>query len=180
MPQISTSSSTICNNCAMRLAWKSSHSQCPDSNFPLDAKSFYRPMNRVVYEHIRNIKPQSPPANEPVFRGGSCRPNSCFVSLCNLAGIRPKQDLESGKEIPWHLKDLRKTCATYYDEHIPESSVEIPGHAVGGITYRHYAHRDPLAFRALMTIPQPSAFLALVKGHDGECPCCIRPFQTAD
>jgi len=65
-------------------------------------------------------------------------------------------------------------------EHIPESSVEILGHAVGGITYRHYAHRDPLAFRAIMTIPQPSAFLALVKGHDGECRCCRRPFQTAD
>ena len=67
-----------------------------------------------------------------------------------------------------------------YDEHIPESSIEILGHAVGGITYRHYAHRDPLAFRAIMTIPQPSAFLALIKGHDGECPCCKRPFATAD
>jgi len=56
------------------------------------------------------------------------------------------------------LKDLRKTCATYYDEHVPESSVEILGHSVGGITYRHYAHRAPLAFRAIMTLPQPSAF----------------------
>ena len=37
--------------------------------------------------------------------------------------------------IPWHLKELRKTCDTDYDEHIPESSVEIPGHAVGGITF---------------------------------------------
>ena len=142
-------------------------------------KSFYRPMNRVIHEHLRNIMPDSSPPNEPVFRGGGCRPNSCIISLCNLAGISPKQDLESGKVVPWHLKDLRKTCATYYDEHIPESSVEILGHAVGGITYRHYAHRDPLAFRAIMTIPQPSAFLALVKGHDGECPCCRRPFQTA-
>jgi hypothetical protein len=26
------------------------------------------------------------------------------------------------------LKDLRKTCATYDDEHVPESSVEILGH----------------------------------------------------
>ncbi len=143
-------------------------------------KTFYRPMNRVVHEHIRNIMPQSPEPNDPVFLGGGCRPNATFVTLCQLAGIRPKLDIETGQQVPWHVKDLRKTCATYYDEHIPESSIEILGHAVGGITYRHYAHRDPLAFRAIMTIPQPSAFLALVKGHDGECPCCRRPFVTAD
>jgi len=52
---------------------------------------------------------------------------------------------------------VRKTCATYYDEHMPESSIEILGHSVGGITYRHYAHRAPLAFKAIMTLPQPSA-----------------------
>lgn len=143
-------------------------------------KSFYRPMNRVVHEHIRSIMPQSPEPNDPVFHGGGCRPNATFVSLCQLAGIRSKLDIETGQQVPWHLKDLRKTCATYYDEHIPESSIEILGHAVGGITYRHYAHRDPLAFRAIMTIPQPSAFLALVKGREGECPCCKRPFVTAD
>ena len=102
------------------------------------------------------------------------------ASSKDLCAIRPKLDIETGQQVPWHLKDLRKTCATYYDEHIPESSIEILGHAVGGITYRHYAHRDPLAFRAIMTIPQPSAFLALVKGHDGECPCCRRPFVTED
>jgi hypothetical protein len=32
----------------------------------------------------------------------------------------------------------------------------------------------PLAFKAIMTLPQPSAFAALVKGFDGECPCCRR------
>jgi triacylglycerol esterase/lipase EstA (alpha/beta hydrolase family) len=74
---------------------------------------------------------------------------------------------------------LRKTCATYYDEHVPESSVEILGHSVGGITYRHYAHRSPLAFRAITTLPQPTAFSALLKGNDGECPCCRRRFADA-
>ena len=29
----------------------------------------------------------------------------------------------------WVLKDLRKTCATYYDERVPESSIEILGHS---------------------------------------------------
>jgi hypothetical protein len=141
-------------------------------------------MNRVVHEHIRNIIPQSPEPNDPVFRGDGCRPNATFVTLCRIAGIRPKLDIENGQPVWWQLKDLRKTCTTYYYyyyyEHIPESSIEILGHAVGGITYRHYAHRDPLGFRAIMTIPQPSAFLALVKSHDGDCPCCRTPFVTAD
>jgi hypothetical protein len=51
----------------------------------------------------------------------------------------------------------------------PELSVEILGHAVGGITCRHYAHRAPLALKAIMILPHPTAFAALVKGCDGEC-----------
>ena len=58
-------------------------------------------------------------------------------------------------------------------------SIEILGHSVGGITYRHYAHRAPLAFKAIMTLPQPTAFSALIHGHDDECPCCRRPFADA-
>lgn len=38
---------------------------------------------------------------------------------------------------------------------MPESSIEILGHTVGGITYRYYAHRAPLAYKAIMTIPNP-------------------------
>jgi hypothetical protein len=77
------------------------------------------------------------------------------------------------------LKDLRKTAATYYDEHVPESSIEILGHSVAGVTYRHYAHRAALAFRAIMTPPQPSAFAAMAKGFDGHCPCSGGHFWTA-
>ena len=83
------------------------------------------------------------------------------------------------REVVRQVQDLRKTSATYHDENVPESSVEILGHSVGGITYRHYAHRAPLAFKAIMTIPQPTAFSALTKGGDGECPCCRRPFAKA-
>jgi hypothetical protein len=49
-----------------------------------------------------------------------------------------------------------------------------------GITYRHYAHRAPLAFKAIMTLPQPMAFTSLAKGFDGECPCCRRTFSGPD
>ena len=142
-------------------------------------KAFYRPMNRVVHAHIKSIMPENPRPDDAVFHGGGSRPNSRFQSLCDLAGIKPKTNAETGHEEPWVLKDLRKTCATYYDEHVPESSIEILGHALAGITYRHYAHRGPLAFKAIMTLPQPSAFSALVKGYDRECPCCRRPFADA-
>jgi hypothetical protein len=98
--------------------------------------------------------------NRPVAAplGGSARPNVRFQELCEIAGIKPRTNAQTGKEEPWLLKDLRKTCATYYDAHVPESSIEILGHSVGGITYRHYAHRAPLAFKAIMTLPQPTAF----------------------
>jgi integrase len=142
-------------------------------------KAFYRPMNRVVNAHLRNIMPDDPSPDVPVFLGGGARPNARFQALCTLAGIKPRLDIETGKQEPWELKDLRKTCATYYDEHVPESSVEILGHSVGGITYRHYAHRAPLAFRAIMTLPQPTAFTVLLRGRDGECPCCRRRFADA-
>jgi hypothetical protein len=51
-------------------------------------------------------------------------------------------------------------------EHMPESSIEILGHPVGGITYRHYVHHDPLAFKAIIALPQPPAFRALVNGFE--------------
>ncbi len=142
-------------------------------------KTFYRPMNRVVHAHIKSVMPERPNPDDPVFHGGGSRPNGRFQALWNLAGIKPKTNAETGDDEPWELKDLRKTCATYYDEHVPESSIEILGHSVGGITYRHYAHRGPLAFKAIMTLPQPSAFSALVNGYDGECPCCRRRFDDA-
>ena len=101
------------------------------------------------------------------------------VTFASSPGSSRSWTQKRGKETPWLLKDLRKTCATYYDEHLPESSIEILGHSVAGVTYRHYAHRGPLAFKAIMTILQPSAFAAQVKGYDGECPCCRTRFADA-
>jgi hypothetical protein len=133
-------------------------------------------MNRVVHSHLRSIVPENPLPDDPVFLGGGSRPNNRFRELCNLAGIKPRKNIETGEDGTWELKDLRKSCATYYDRHVPDSSIEILGRSVSGITYRHYAHRAPLAFKAIMTLPQPSAFTGLVRGFDGQCPCCRRPF----
>lgn len=139
-------------------------------------KSFWRPMNRTVRLHLKNLCPADVDPDSPVFHGGGTRPNSRFRELCKLAGVSAKRDIESGEEQEWVLKDLRKTCATYYDEHMPESSIEILGHSAGGITYRHYALRAPLAFRAILSLPQPSAFKSLAQGFEGQCPCCRRRF----
>jgi hypothetical protein len=123
--------------------------------------------------------PDNPDPDSPVFFGGGTRPNNRFRALCNLAGIRPKTRIDTGEQRFWVLKDLRKTCATHYDEHVPESSIEILGHSAGRITYRHYAHRAPLAFRAILSLPQPSAFKTLAQGFEGQCPCCRRSFSYA-
>ena len=128
---------------------------------------------------LRSTRPDDPRPDQPVFHCGSSRPNEQFQRLCSLAGVKPKQDVETAGDKLWVLKDLRKTSATYYDEHMPESSIEILGHSVGGVTYRHYAHRDPLAFKAITSLPQPTAFNALVHGFDGERPCCRRKFHQA-
>ena len=74
------------------------------------------------------------PADPPALRG-------LLLAAAILSQGRRTVANEAGPEEHWELKDLRKTCATSYDEHVPESSVEILGHSVGGITYRHYAHR---------------------------------------
>jgi hypothetical protein len=96
-----------------------------------------------------------------------------------LAEIKPKKNAETGEDEAWLLNDLRKTCATYYDEHVPESSIESLGNSVGGITYRHYAHRDPLTFNAIMTLPQPSEFRALCRRIRRRMPCCRRRFANS-
>jgi integrase family protein with SAM-like domain len=95
-------------------------------------KTFYRPMNRTWHAHIKSVMRENPDPDAPVFLGGGTRPNKRFRALCRLASTGPKTNEETGEEQPWVLADLRKTCATYYDEHVPESSVEILGHSAGG------------------------------------------------
>jgi hypothetical protein len=92
----------------------------------------------------------------PRFRNSSSR--MYCTAFSRFASERPDAGRAVGVEEP--AEDVRDVLRR-------ESSVEIPGHSVGGITYRHYAHRAPLAFRAIMTLRQPPAFLPLVKGFDG-------------
>ena len=58
---------------------------------------------------------------------------------------------------------------------MPESSIDILGLSVGGVTYRHYAHRDPLAFTAIMSLDDVSATACCIR-----CMHCIQssPFDV--
>lgn len=49
--------------------------------------------------------------------------------------------------MPKEFKELPKTCAACYYEHMPEWSIETLGHSVGGDTYRHHTNRSPLGFK---------------------------------
>jgi hypothetical protein len=75
-------------------------------------KQFQRPMNRVVYTHLKSIRSAEPLLDQPVFDCSSSRPNTQFQLLCQLAGVKPKQEVETGEDQLWVLRDLRKTCAT--------------------------------------------------------------------
>ena len=59
--------------------------------------------NRVVHAHIKSLMPEQPRRDDPVFLGGSSRPNSRFRELCQLAGIEPKTDAETGAERAWMI-----------------------------------------------------------------------------
>lgn len=92
--------------------------------------------------------PSRPPECDPCmpfrWHGSASQVRISPAHQGSLADIKNRKNIETGADEAWELKDLPKTCATYYDEHVPESSTEILGHSVGGITYRHYAHRAPL------------------------------------
>ena len=74
-------------------------------------------MNRVVLADIKSIMSENPDLGDPVFLRGVSRPNAQFLELFELADIKPRTNVETGKDESWMLKDLRKTCTTYYDPH---------------------------------------------------------------
>ena len=63
-------------------------------------KQFYRPMNRVVQVHLKSLRPDGREPDQPVFHCGSSRTNKRFQRLCDLAGVKPKQDVGTGDEKP--------------------------------------------------------------------------------
>ena len=66
--------------------------------------AFCRPMNRVVHAHLKSLRTEQNLPNDPVFLGGSARPNIKFRELCDLAGIAAKTDGDTGEQKPWVLR----------------------------------------------------------------------------
>lgn len=123
------------------------------------SKRFCRPMSREVALHLAEIRPPDFGPDEPVFgTSGGCRPNARFQELCKLAGIGPKLDPETFEPSPRVLKDLRKTCATVHQANIPGASIAVLGHSAQQVTLKHYASDEPLAFRAILSLPLPACF----------------------
>ena len=126
----------------------------------------------------------SSPANRSKIRpdasGGSVHCPGCIVSQppwCLVVG-NPK--VTGGCDLPLFQRYWEKVrTLPPARTHGPSVFSACQGHSVGGITYRHYAHRAPLAFRAIMTLPRPSVFSAILRGGDSQCPCCRRRFADA-
>lgn len=134
-------------------------------------KSLWRPMNETVHRHIKMLTPGGP--DETLLSDCSRRPCWRFHRLCDLAGIGCKIDIETGAEIPWVIKDLRKTCGTHHQNNIPGSAKLILAHTDSDITTKHYADTSGAVMKALLSLPQPSAFLQA----SDDCPCCKRTFE---
>lgn len=113
-------------------------------------KAFQRPMSRVISAHLRGSMPAEPRPYAPDFLGGGARPNARFQALCSLAGIKPRLDIQTGREEPWELKDLRKTCAAYHSKlrrggHGPSECAFRPGRVRAG-RLSEACTRDPTSW----------------------------------
>ena len=65
---------------------------------------------------------------------------------------------------------------TFYDR---DAETNLAIDQVVGHLHEPFRLRDlTLALEPIMTLPQPTAFLAPLKGSDGECPCCRRTRVT--
>ena len=139
-------------------------------------KAFYRPMNKTVHAHIRSIMPNNLArtirCSSAEARAPTCvSANSAIWPASNPRRMSKQEKRKHGCSRTFERLARPTTTSTF-----PNPRSRFLDMQFEGVTYRHYADRAPLAFKAIMTIPQPSAFGALVRGFNGECPCCRRPF----
>ena len=126
-------------------------------------KLLFFPLEPVILAHLEAIRPREPDPDGVVFaQVGGCRPAARLRELIALAGIAAKLDVEADREVPWVLKDLRKTCATAHNANRPGSAQYVLGHSTGVITDKHYASQIPLVLEAVRTLSQPAAFRSIL------------------
>ena len=87
-------------------------------------KQFHRPMNRVVHAHMKSIRPESPRPDEPVFAGGTSRPNKQFQLLCVTSGSQANRNMENSGHVEGSGFDLwRELCAPRITNKPPSGTV---------------------------------------------------------
>jgi triacylglycerol esterase/lipase EstA (alpha/beta hydrolase family) len=65
-------------------------------------------------------------------------------------------------------RSSKNLCQIHYDEHMPESSIEILGHSVGGIIYRYDASADHKAdWNGRQNVQRSSTWAETWEGVEG-------------
>lgn len=123
------------------------------------------PLEPIAAAHLEAIRPANADPKEPVLgKAGGPRPSRRFQRLCKLARLPAKIDKQTGKEIAWVVKDLRKTCSTWHNASREGSASAFLGHAGSGsmITEQHYINPLPAMVADIEALPQPEAFRSIL------------------
>ncbi len=112
-------------------------------------KAFYRSLNHVVHAHLKSILPENLSPDAPCLPGRGSRgrtrgfPGACAPSPASSRGTNAETGV---RRSPWELEGpcaQDRAQVTYYDEHLPESSVEILGHSVRASRTSTYCPHRP-------------------------------------
>ena len=119
------------------------------------------PLDEIARAHLDAVRPAHVDPEAPVIGRSAARGRPCDVlrRLIAWAKVPPKLDVETGRAMPWVLKDLRKTCATSHGEEVARL---VLGHSAGTITGKHYASSLPRLVEAFRQFAQPAAFRTIL------------------
>lgn len=144
------------------------------------------PLNAVVRAHLVRIQPADNCGNRPVFDWplSADRLYDTWDELCRRAKVRPKKNLMTGEQPKYHLRHFRKTCTTWLNRHRPGIAPLVTGHAqrelttnvkadsalsavvadgsLSRVSAQHYDNQELAVQEALLTLPQPSRFAAIL------------------
>jgi len=119
------------------------------------------PLNEVAAGHLRSLAtPLGAREELPVF-DWPWSPKELYgqwQAIVDAAGVRPKKSLDGSEDDEYSLKHLRKTCATWHQQHSPGVAPLILGHAKRSVSDEHYVAAEGQILRAVLGLPQPEAF----------------------
>jgi integrase len=122
----------------------------------------FMPLNDVLVWHLRKLQGGPSPL---VFVG--MKTNRQLYETWKK--IQREAGIALGKAFaPYDFRDLRHTCATVYDEQFPGVAELILGHALRGVTRRHYINPTGRIKRAVERLKQPEAFTRAMHDIPGQ------------